>query len=112
MKNKWKLAIGMWLGYVWVKTLAGLAIHPYKSIKKMIFNHEKILLLTTFSPVGFLIILMIVGRIGSYELDLLGWEREIVAGILGISLIGLSLWQILMLVLIWRFWRVQKGEDK
>ncbi len=98
--------VGIWLGYVWAKTVAGLAIHPYRSIKRMMFG-EKRLLPAVLSPVVFLAGLMVVGRVGSELFELRGWVREVVAGGLGVSLIGLGLWQGLMVGLVWRFWRVR-----
>ena len=98
----------MWLGYVWLKTMAGLAIHPYKSIKRMVlYKSERVLLPVGLSPTILLVGLMVVGRMGSYVFELSGWEREVMAGILGVSLIGLLLWQGLVLGLVWRFWRAK-----
>ncbi len=102
--------VGVWLGYVWLKTMAGLAIHPYKSIKRMVwYRSERVLLPVGLSPTILLVGLMVVGRIGSYAFELGGWEREAVAGILGVSLIGLLLWQGLVLGLVWRFWRARRN---
>ena len=103
--------MGVWLGYVWIKTMAGLAIHPYKSIKRMVwYKSERVLLPVVLSPTVLLVGLMVVGRIGSYMFELSGWQRELVAGVLGISLIGLLLWQGLVVGLVWRFWRARKDN--
>lgn len=93
----------VWISYVWGVTLAGLAIHPYKSVKKMVLS-EQILLPVVFSPVLGLVGLFVVGRVGSYAMDLSGLWREGMALILGSTLIGLLLWQGLLLALVVRFW--------
>jgi hypothetical protein len=43
-------AMGAWVAYVWATTVAGLAIHPYQSVKRMVMG-DKVLLPTTLSPV-------------------------------------------------------------
>ncbi|MEI6690687.1 MAG: hypothetical protein WCL07_02980 [bacterium] len=93
--------------YIWATTLAGLAVHPYKSVKSMVLR-EHILLPVTLSPVIGLIALFVVGRVGSRVVHLLGLPRELMAATLGITLIGLLLWQGLLLVLVWRFARVKE----
>ena len=102
------VGLGVWIGYVWAKTVAGLAIHPYRSVRRMVLEREeRVLLPVLLSPAMFLVGLMVVGRIGSYALEIEGMMREVVAGVLGVSLIGLLLWQGLMVVLVVRFWRVR-----
>lgn len=95
-----------WISYVWMTTLAGLAIHPYKSVRKIVFS-EQILLPVVMSPLIGLVALFVVGRVGSYALDLSGWTRELVALILGGILLGLLLWQGLLILLVVRFWRAR-----
>ncbi len=104
----WWVWLGVWMGYVWMKTLAGLAIHPYRSVKRMVLDEgERVLLPVVLSPLVFLVGLMVVGRFGSRLFELEGMMREVVAGVLGVSLIGLGLWQGLMVALVWRFWRIR-----
>lgn len=95
-----------WISYVWMTTLAGLAIHPYKSVRKIVLS-EQILLPVVMSPLIGLVALFVVGRVGSYALDLSGWTRELVALILGGILLGLLLWQGLLILLVVRFWRAR-----
>lgn len=97
-----------WGGYVWGTTLAGLAIHPYQSVKRMVMG-DKVLLPVTLSPLMGLAGLFILGRVGSSMFTLGNWGRELVSLVLGSTLMGLLLWQGLLLVLIWRFWRAQRG---
>jgi len=99
-------ALIMWLGYVWGTTLAGLAIHPYQSIRRIVLT-KRILLPVTLSPVIGLIGLFVVGRVGSYVFTLGVMGRELMALILGSILIGLLMWQGLLLLLVLRFWRVR-----
>ncbi len=98
--------IVLWMTYVWATTLAGLAIHPYQSIKRMVLN-KPILLPVSLSPVIGLIGLFIVGRVGSYFFTLGPLGRELMAMVLGSTLIGLLLWQGLLLALVIRFWRAR-----
>lgn len=101
--KKWG-AFGVWVAYVWSTTLAGLAIHPYQSVKRMVLT-KPILLPVTLSPGIGLIGLFVLGRVGSYVFTLGPLGREIMALALGSTLIGLLLWQGLLLFLVIRFWR-------
>lgn len=98
--------MGAWITYVWSVTLAGLAIHPYQSVKRMVLD-KPVLLPVALSPVMGLISLFIVGRVGSFVFTLGPIGRELVALVLGSTLIGLLLWQLLLLVLVVRFWRAR-----
>lgn len=99
-------AILVWVTYVWVTTLAGLAIHPYQSVRRMVLN-KPVLLPVALSPVLGLVGLFVVGRVFSYAFTLGPIGRELVALVLGSTLIGLLLWQGLLLALVWRFWRAR-----
>ncbi len=94
----------VWIGYVWSVTLAGLAIHPYQSVRRMVLD-KPILLPVVLSPVIGLVGLFVVGRVGSYVFTLGPLGRELMALVLGSTLIGLLLWQGLLLGLVYRFWR-------
>ncbi len=96
----------VWVSYLWMTTLAGLAIHPYKSVRRMVLG-EAVLLPVTLSPVIGLVALFVVGRVGSAIFTLGNLGRELMALVLGSTLIGLLLWQGLLLVLVYRFWRVR-----
>ncbi|EKD80277.1 MAG: hypothetical protein ACD_40C00156G0011, partial [uncultured bacterium] len=50
----------VWIGYVWSVTLAGLAIHPYQSVRRMVLD-KPILLPVVLSPVIGLVGLFVVG---------------------------------------------------
>lgn len=96
----------LWISYVWGTTLAGLAIHPYQSIRRIVLT-KRVLLPVTLSPVIGLIILFIVGRVGSYFFTFGSLGRELMALVLGSTLIGLLMWQGLLILLVLRFWRVR-----
>jgi len=98
--------LALWMTYVWSVTLAGLAIHPYQSVKRMVLN-KPILLPVVLSPILGLLGLFFVGRVFSYIFTLGSIGRELVALVLGSTLIGLLLWQGLLLALVIRFWRVR-----
>lgn len=98
--------MGAWAAYVWSVTMAGLAIHPYQSVKRMVLN-KPILLPVTLSPVIGLVGLFVAGRVGSYVFTLGPLGRELTAVVLGSTLIGLILWQGLLLALVIRFWRAR-----
>lgn len=99
-------ALVLWTTYVWSVTLAGLAIHPYQSVRRMVLD-KPVLLPVVLSPVLGLLALFIMGRVGSYVFTLGPVGREIMALALGSTLIGLLLWQGLLLFLVVRFWRVR-----
>lgn len=101
-----KSSLILWITYVWTKTLAGLAIHPYKSIRRIVLG-ERVLLPVTMSPLIAIVSFFIVGRVGSYVMNLDGNTRELMAAVLGITLIGLLLWQGLIIALVYRFWRAR-----
>lgn len=103
--NHWG-AMGVWMAYVWSVTLAGLAIHPYQSVRRMVLN-KPVLLPVTLSPVIGLVALFVLGRVGSFVFTLGPIGRELVALVLGSTLIGLLLWQGLLLALVIRFWRAR-----
>lgn len=98
--------MGAWVTYVWTVTLAGLAIHPYQSVRRMVLD-KPILLPVAMSPVIGLVGLFVLGRVGSlvFTLGIVG--RELMSLVLGSTLIGLLLWQGLLLFLILRFWRAR-----
>ena len=101
-----KSALIIWISYVWGTTLAGLAIDPYQSIRRIVLG-KKILLPVTLSPLIGLIVLFVAGRMGSYVFTLGTIGRELVALVLGSTLIGLLMWQGLLLLLVLRFWRAR-----
>lgn len=68
---------------------------------------DKILLPVTLSPVLGLVGLFILGRMGSLVFNLGPIGKELVAMVLGSTLIGLLLWQGLLLALVYRFWRAR-----
>ena len=61
----------------------------------------------TLSPLIGLIVLFVAGRMGSYVFTIGNIGRELVALVLGSTLIGLLMWQGLLLLLVWRFWRAR-----
>lgn len=99
-------AMGVWITYVWSVTLAGLAIHPYQSIRRIVMD-KPILLPVVLSPILGLIGLFVLGRVGSFVFTLGFFGREIMAFVLGSTLIGLLLWQALLVILVVRFRRVK-----
>ena len=99
-------ALALWIAYVWSVTLAGLAIHPYQSVRRMVLD-KPILLPVTLSPIIGLVALFVVGRVGSYVFTLGDLGRELMALVLGSTLIGLLMWQGLLLLLVMRFWRAR-----
>ena len=103
--KKWG-SVGVWMVYVWSVTMAGLAIHPYQSVRRMVLD-KPILLPVTLSPLFGLVALFIAGRVGSAVFTLGYLGREIVALVLGSTLIGLLMWQGLLLLLVIRFWRAR-----
>ena len=100
-KTKTKSALIIFIAYVWTKTLLGLTIRPYKSVREI--NRNKVLTPVLFSPVIGLVILFVLGRMGSFVFELDGFERTIMAIILSTGLISILLWQGLLLYLFLSF---------
>lgn len=101
-----KASLFLWFSYVWSVTLAGLAVHPYQSVRRMVLD-KPILLPVALSPLLGLVGLFLIGRVGSFAFTLGVIGREVMALILGSTLIGLLLWQGLLLILVLRFWRAR-----
>ncbi len=88
--------------YILTKTLLGLVIHPYKSVRQV--TRHKILVPIVFSPLYALVVLFIVGRIGSFLFEVHDpIKRMLIAQILGSGLISILLWQFLLLYLLTSF---------
>ncbi|MBI2035004.1 MAG: hypothetical protein HYT11_04695 [Candidatus Levybacteria bacterium] len=91
----------IFIAYIWTKTLLGLTISPYKSVRQVTRN--PILLPVVLSPLYGLAALFMIGRIGSILLDVHGFKREILAAILSSALISILMWQLLLLYLLGSF---------
>lgn len=92
----------LFIAYVWTKTLLGLAITPYKSVREL--TRHRVLLPVLFSPLYGLAILFVVGRIGSYVFEVDGLIRSSMAFILSSALISILLWQGLLIYLLLSFY--------
>lgn len=99
--------LALFVGYVWVTTLAGLVIHPYKSVRGMVREEKRrILMPVLLSPTLVIVFMLFIGRVGSYFFNVGGVKREILALFLGAVSVGLFLWQVMMGYLVYRFSRV------
>jgi hypothetical protein len=88
--------------YILTKTLLGLVIHPYKSVRKV--SRHKVLVPMVFSPLYSLLGLFVIGRIGSFLFDVHDVvKRDIIAQLLGTGLISILLWQLLLVYLLINF---------
>ena len=92
----------MFIAYVWTKTLLGLAITPYKSVREL--TRHRVLLPVLFSPLYGLAILFVVGRIGSYLFEVGGITRSSLAFILSSAFISILMWQGLLIYLLLSFY--------
>lgn len=92
----------IFIAYVWTKTLLGLAITPYKSTREI--TRHRVLLPVVFSPLYGLVILFIIGRVGSFLFDLDGVQRSLLALVLSSALISILLWQGLLIYLLLSFY--------
>lgn len=99
-------AFVVFVGYVWSKTLAGLAIHPYRSVKEMVMERKsRVLLPTVLSPLFGVLGLLVLGRVGSLVFEVGGLARRVLGFVLVWGFLGVLMWQGLILVLVWRFFR-------
>ena len=96
-----KSALAIFITYIWTKTLYGLVVTPYKSVRKV--SRDKILLPVVFSPLYALAGLFVAGRIVSYFIQVHGFKRELIAFVLSSGLLSILLWQGLLLYLLINF---------
>lgn len=92
----------VFIAYIWSKTLLGLALNPYRSVRDVTRN--KVLVPVVFSPLFGLIILFVIGRLGSFLFDVHGVKRSFMALILSSALISILLWQLLLVYLLLSFY--------
>lgn len=97
-----KPVLYIFIGYVWSKTLLGLALHPYKSVREM--TRQKVLLPVVLSPVIGLVILFVLGRMGSFVFEVIGFRRTVLAAALSTGLIAVLLWQAFLIYLLVSFY--------
>jgi hypothetical protein len=97
----------IFVAYIWTKTLLGLTIHPFSTIREV--TRRPILLPVVFSPLIGLFTLFILGRISALLITTYGLSRELIALTLSTALIGIIFWQLLLAYLlisfIVAFWR-------
>ena len=93
-----KIIFFIFIIYVWIKTLSGLIIHPFISIREII--RRPVLTPVIFSPFLGLILLFLLGRIAALFIPISGIKRQIISIILSTSLISITLWQILLIYLL------------
>ena len=102
----------IFIAYIWTKTLLGITFHPFSTIKQV--TRRPVLLPIIFSPFIGLLILFILGRIGSFLIDIYALKLELIAMFLGTALISILLWQALLIYLLISFllalWRKQKYD--
>lgn len=91
----------IFVAYVWTKTLLGLSFHPFSTIREV--TRRPVLLPVIFSPIIGLLTLFVLGRIASFLITTYGLSREIIALGLSTALIGIILWQLLLLYLLISF---------
>ncbi len=103
-----KPVLYIFIGYVWSKTLLGLVIHPYKSVREM--TRQKVLVPVVFSPLIGLTILFILGRMGSFVFEVEGFRRTVLAVTLSTGLIAILLWQAFLLYLLLSFYLGMKNR--
>lgn len=98
MKKRTFLVYG---AYIWTKTLLGLTIHPYLSVRETL--RRPILLPVIISPILGIITLLIAGKIASLLIIVYDFKRELIALLLSTTLISIILWQTLILYLLISF---------
>lgn len=92
----------IFIAYVWTRTLLGLTISPYKSVRDVTRN--RVLLPVIFSPLYGLIGLFVIGRIAAFFLHPSGYYRTLIALILSTGLISILLWQGLLIYMLLSFY--------
>ena len=91
----------IYVAYVWTKTLLGLTLHAYTSVRETL--RRPILLPVIISPLIGLGILLIVGKMTSLLVVVYNLKRELIGIILSTTLISIVFWQLLLLYLLLSF---------
>ncbi len=91
----------IFVAYVWTKTLLGLSFHPFSTVREV--TRRPVLLPVIFSPIIGLFTLFVLGRIAALLITVYGLSREIIALGLSCALIGIVLWQLLLIYLLVSF---------
>jgi hypothetical protein len=91
----------IFVAYVWTKTLLGLTFHPFSTVREV--TRRPVLLPVIFSPFIGLLTLFVLGRIGALLITVYGLSRELIALTLSCALIGIVLWQLLLVYLLISF---------
>jgi hypothetical protein len=85
----------IFVAYVWTKTLLGLSFHPFSTTREV--TRRPVLLPVIFSPIIGLLALFLLGRIAALLITTYGPSRELISLTLSTALIGILLWQLLLL---------------
>jgi len=91
----------IFIAYIWTKTLLGLTLNPFATVKQV--TRRPILIPIIFSPFIGLIAFFIFGRIGSFLINVYGLKREAISLFLSTALISIVLWQALLIYLLISF---------
>jgi hypothetical protein len=91
----------IFVAYIWTKTLLGLTFHPFSTVREV--TRRPVLLPVIFSPLIGLFILFVLGRIAALLITVYGLSREMIALALSAALIGIVLWQMLLIYLLVSF---------
>ena len=91
----------IFVAYIWTKTLLGLSFHPFSTVREV--TRRPVLLPVIFSPIIGLLTLFVLGRIAALLITTYGLSRELIALTLSTALIGIVLWQLLLLYLLVSF---------
>jgi hypothetical protein len=91
----------IFVAYIWTKTLLGLTLHPFSTIREV--TRRPVLLPVVFSPLIGLLTLFILGRVSALLITTYGLSRELIALVLSIALIGIVFWQLLLVYLLGSF---------
>jgi hypothetical protein len=91
----------IFVAYVWTKTLLGLSFHPFSTVREV--TRRPVLLPVIFSPIIGLFTLFVLGRIAAVLITVYGLSRELIALTLSTALIGIVLWQLLLIYLLISF---------
>lgn len=91
----------IFVAYIWTKTLLGLTLHPFSTIREV--TRRPVLLPVVFSPLIGLLTLFVLGRVGALLVTTYGLSRELIALVLSTALIGIVFWQLLLVYLLGSF---------
>lgn len=96
--------------YIWLKTFYGVTFHPYKTLWEI--RRHPVLMPMLASPFLTLVIVILLGKIGSILITVYGAQRALIAVVLGGAILSIFLWQFLVFYFLYNFLLVSQKSSQ